>query len=124
MANSGDPDEMPHSAASHLGLHYLLRPVCLNTYDKYGTSNSKNSITFKNEVHLVLYFTLCFQVYQRNSCTDKIFKGLGLAVAEEQIFFSFFFLNSVSFALLFHLSLVLTYALCRTRLKISSTSCE
>ena len=28
MANSVDPDEMPHSAASHLGLHCLLRPVC------------------------------------------------------------------------------------------------
>ena len=27
FANSGDPDQMPHSAASELGLHYL--PVCL-----------------------------------------------------------------------------------------------
>ena len=32
MANSVDPDEMPHSGASHLGVHYLLRPVSLNTY--------------------------------------------------------------------------------------------
>ena len=24
MANSGDPDEMPHKAAFHLGLHCLL----------------------------------------------------------------------------------------------------
>ena len=32
MANSVDPDEMPHSAVSHLGLHCLLRPDCLNTY--------------------------------------------------------------------------------------------
>ena len=31
MANSVDPDEMLHSAASHLDLHYLLRPVCPNT---------------------------------------------------------------------------------------------
>ena len=37
MANSVDPDEMPHSAASHLGLNCLLRPVCPNTYGKYGT---------------------------------------------------------------------------------------
>ena len=34
MANSVDPDEMPHSVASHLGLHCLLRPVSLNTYGK------------------------------------------------------------------------------------------
>ena len=32
MANSVDPDEMPHSAASHLGLNCLLRPVSPNTY--------------------------------------------------------------------------------------------
>ena len=36
MANSVDPDETPHSAASHLGLLCLLRPVCPNTYGKYG----------------------------------------------------------------------------------------
>ena len=28
-------DEIPNSAASHLGLHCLLRPVCPNTYSKY-----------------------------------------------------------------------------------------
>ena len=32
VANSVDPDEMLHSAASHLGLHYLLRPVCLGLH--------------------------------------------------------------------------------------------
>ena len=36
MANSLDPDEMPLSAASHLGLHCLFKPVCHNTYGKYG----------------------------------------------------------------------------------------
>ena len=36
VANSVDFDEMPHSVASQLGLHYLLSPVCPNTYDKYG----------------------------------------------------------------------------------------
>ena len=36
VANSVDPDETPHSAASHLGLYCLLRPVCRNTYGKYG----------------------------------------------------------------------------------------
>ena len=37
VANSVDTDEMLHSAASHLGLHSLLRPVCPNSYFKYGT---------------------------------------------------------------------------------------
>ena len=36
VANSVDQDETPHSAASHLGLSCLLRPVCPNTYGKYG----------------------------------------------------------------------------------------
>ena len=36
VANSVDPDETPRSAASHLGLYCLLRPVCPNTYGKYG----------------------------------------------------------------------------------------
>ena len=39
VANSIDPDETPHSAASHLGLYCLLRPVCPNTYGKYGSKN-------------------------------------------------------------------------------------
>ena len=37
MANRVEHDETPHSAASHLGLHCLLRPVCPNTYGVYGT---------------------------------------------------------------------------------------
>ena len=39
MANIVDPDETPPSAASHLGLHCLLRPVCPNIhiYGKYGS---------------------------------------------------------------------------------------
>ena len=37
VANSVDPDETPHSAASHLGRNCLLRPVCPNTYGKYGS---------------------------------------------------------------------------------------
>ena len=31
MANSVDPDQMPHSAASDQGLHCLQRPICPNT---------------------------------------------------------------------------------------------
>ena len=38
VANRVDPDETPRSAASHLGLLCLLRPICPNTYCKYGTS--------------------------------------------------------------------------------------
>ena len=38
MANVVDLDEMPDSMACHLGLHSLLRPVCPNTYGKYGIS--------------------------------------------------------------------------------------
>ena len=34
VANSVDPDQMPHSVASKLGLQYLLRHVCLNIYGK------------------------------------------------------------------------------------------
>ena len=30
MSNSVDPDQMLHSVASDLGLHYLLGPVCPN----------------------------------------------------------------------------------------------
>ena len=34
-ANNVDPDQMPHSVASDLGLHYLLRPVCPYAYMHY-----------------------------------------------------------------------------------------
>ena len=30
-------DQMMHSMASDLGLHSLLRPICLNTWGKYDT---------------------------------------------------------------------------------------
>ena len=36
VANIVDPDETPQFAASHLGLHCLLRPVRPNSYGKYG----------------------------------------------------------------------------------------
>ena len=35
VANSVDPDQTPQSAASEMGLHCLLRPVCPNTWGKY-----------------------------------------------------------------------------------------
>ena len=35
-ANSVDPDQMPHSVASDLGLHCLQKPICPSTYSYYG----------------------------------------------------------------------------------------
>ena len=37
VANSVAPDQMPHSVASDLGLHCLLRPVFPTTSSKYST---------------------------------------------------------------------------------------
>ena len=31
IANSVDPDQIPHSAVSDLGIHCLQRPICPNT---------------------------------------------------------------------------------------------
>ena len=44
VANSVDPDETPHSAASHLGLYWLLRPVYPNTYGKYGNTSFRSHV--------------------------------------------------------------------------------
>ena len=35
LANNVDPDQMPHSMASDLGLHCFPRPFCLNTQGTY-----------------------------------------------------------------------------------------
>ena len=45
VANSVDPDETPRSAASHLGLYCLLRPVCPNTYGKNGSQANYKKIS-------------------------------------------------------------------------------
>ena len=37
MANSIDPDQLPHSVVSDLGLHCLLRTVCLSSQGYYGS---------------------------------------------------------------------------------------
>ena len=44
MANSVDPDQTPQNAASDLGLHGLLRPVCPNMWSKYGNLIKSNSL--------------------------------------------------------------------------------
>ena len=55
MSDSLDPDQMPHSAASDLGLHCLLKPVCPNTWDYYGTPSFWTSLNFFNTI-IVLKF--------------------------------------------------------------------
>ena len=49
MANSVDPDQMPHSVASDLGLHCLQKPICSNTYGYYGTISTLSIWTDKVE---------------------------------------------------------------------------
>ena len=44
MANSVYPDQTPHFAASDLGLHCLLKPVCPNIEDKYGNRSLCNNM--------------------------------------------------------------------------------
>ena len=59
--NSVDPDETPHSAASHLGLHCLLRPVCPNTYGKYGNYNFPASSTLSQTTTWEKVHDMCTQ---------------------------------------------------------------
>ena len=46
MANSVDPDQTAPEEQSDLGLHCLLRPICPNTYNFYGTNNNKGQLTY------------------------------------------------------------------------------
>ena len=40
-----DPDQTAHFVVSDQGLHYLLRPVCPNIQDYYGTGSlQKNAV--------------------------------------------------------------------------------
>ena len=48
VANSVDPDEMPHVVAFHLGLYCLFRPVCPNAYGKdIGKSHAQTESQIK-----------------------------------------------------------------------------
>ena len=53
-ANSGDPDQNLHSAASDLGLHCLLRPFYHNIYGKIGMATSRvlSSFTFQTPLRI------------------------------------------------------------------------
>ena len=56
MAKSVDPDETPRSAASQLGLYCLLRPVCLNTYGKYGILKISPPKTESFQIKILIFF--------------------------------------------------------------------
>ena len=55
MANSVDPDQMPHSAASNLGLHCLQRPICPDTKCYYGIYLACFWIFLEQTVIFILY---------------------------------------------------------------------
>ena len=63
MANSVDPDEMLHSAASHLGLHCLLRPVCLKTIGNYCNLNFPTLSYLKYNGYEISLQTLGINIY-------------------------------------------------------------
>ena len=60
MANSVDPDQMPHSVASDLGLHYLQSSICLNTSGYYGTV-----MTMSNNSHTALLLIILSALIQQ-----------------------------------------------------------
>ena len=55
---SVDPDETPHPAASHLGLHCLLRPACPNTYSIYDKIYHTCAKIWRN----IIYYPLCLKI--------------------------------------------------------------
>ena len=65
MANSVDPDEMPHIAASHLGQHCLLMPVCPNTYGEYVTLNG-----CYNNLHFIAILSLTLKAQVKTGADD------------------------------------------------------
>ena len=72
VANSVDPDEMPRSAASHLGLYCLLRPVCRNIYGKYGMERSRTFYIGTKHILRVLLGLFSVGQFKLSTYTDKI----------------------------------------------------
>ena len=66
VANSVDPDEMPHSAASHLGLHCLLKPVWIHMANRVTcitkickeSNKGKKKIATDDKIKSVCFFLL------------------------------------------------------------------
>ena len=77
LANSEDPDETPQNAASHLGLHCLLRPVCPNTYSKYGKLH-QNCFCLPSETGYNLKGTNSYHL-------DNFQKRLGVQKSKQEV---------------------------------------
>ena len=67
MAISVDSDQMLHSAASDLGLHYLQRPICPITSGYYGMILCKNYKIYCHIYHLIWSYTITLlKMYHNN----------------------------------------------------------
>ena len=66
MANSVDSDQMQHDAASDLGLHCLLRPVCpirVNMVNQVFVQTDSEKILHHHRAWLFIIFSLiCGQI--------------------------------------------------------------
>ena len=76
MANSIDPDQMPHSVVSDQGLHCLQRHICPNTWVYYSQSNEYTSLDRKDDTLTLLLKSEYMYLY-----LDKHICFLGLLVA-------------------------------------------
>ena len=75
MANCVDPDEIPHFLVSHPSLYCLLRPVCPNTYCKYGSKVIQQFLdtTLGSKLYLQMQKLLTF--FSKNFSIYAIFNG-------------------------------------------------
>ena len=80
MANSEDPDETLHSATSHLGLHCLLRPVCPNTYSKYGSQRNGQYLTLRLSARIILLPLSCNDYFFFNVLEKVVLSDCSLSV--------------------------------------------
>ena len=93
VANSVDPDEMPHSAVSHLGLYCLLRPVCPNTYGKYGSINMIIILFNFIQTSRKLYMKSSKHSDSRNTVLDKLLNYLLNKLSFINVILIFWFKN-------------------------------
>ena len=78
MANSVDPDQRPHSAASDLDLHCLQRPICLRVVTVpviILTSINNVCLVRKKKCLLSLVKTVPFRAIHYNFVESKTFKA-------------------------------------------------
>ena len=55
MENSLDPNYMPHSVASDLGLHCLLKSLCPNTWGKYDILDHERYSNVGQNSYIIMY---------------------------------------------------------------------